>query len=103
MPLDMTGDHRHNRAVHYRRYLSNRPGQRIVVVCVQDFDYHDYDPDRFVDLQSFTSKDEARQTPLQSSDVMQQMDQLDEDDEQGKRQALRIMEALDQHMPYDQL
>jgi len=34
--------------VHYRLYRSARDNDRVVVICVQDFDYPDYDEDRFV-------------------------------------------------------
>ena len=39
---------RYNPDVHYRLYWSNRT-QSLVVICVQDFDYHDYYDDHFVD------------------------------------------------------
>jgi hypothetical protein len=93
MPLDMTGDHRYKRQVHYRRYLSQRD-RRIIVICVQDFDYGDYEPSRFVDLQAFETEEEARLTPLSSRDVAEQMNQLDQDDDLGRLQARRILHAL---------
>lgn len=39
---DWAGDpHRHNRRVHYRLYMGR--DDRPAVICVQDFDYVDYD------------------------------------------------------------
>lgn len=49
---------RHNRDVHYRLYLSH-DGEGATVICVQDFDYYDYDDDRFVGYESFKTEAEA--------------------------------------------
>lgn len=68
MPLDMTGPARWKREVHYRRYLGNDGS--ITVICVQDFDYPDYDPSRFVDLADFPTEPEAAFTPLRPQDVI---------------------------------
>ncbi|MDX3165886.1 hypothetical protein PV516_19050 [Streptomyces scabiei] len=93
MPIDMAGPHRHNPEVHYRRYLSHR-ASRITVICVQDFDYYDYEPSRFVDLASFDSEGEALSAPLQVEDVIGQMCLLDGDDYPGIMQVARILHAM---------
>jgi hypothetical protein len=99
MPLDMTGDHKYNRDVHYRRYLSLRD-HRITVICVQDFDYRDYEPSRFIDLQAFDSDEEARLTPLTAQDVAHEMRTLPEDDDLGFMQGNRILRALNRELLY---
>ncbi|MGP3777006.1 hypothetical protein ACTWJ8_39855 (plasmid) [Streptomyces sp. SDT5-1] len=93
MPLDMTGVHQHAPGVHYRRYLSQRD-HRIIVICVQNFDYHHYEASRFVDLQSFTSEERARLTPLSTADVLHQMERLEGDDTVGALQGQRILREL---------
>ncbi|MGW7283912.1 hypothetical protein ACWGH4_00175 [Streptomyces sp. NPDC054847] len=100
MPLDMTGDHRYNPRVHYRRYLSHRPEQGIIVICVQDFDYHDYEPSRFLDLASFDTDEEARLSPLSAYDVAQKMEQLEPGDNLGHLQARRLLHAMNSHLLY---
>lgn len=57
MPLDLTAPGCHRREVHYRRYLAD--AGRITVVCLQDFDYCDYDTARFIDEAVFESEAEA--------------------------------------------
>lgn len=54
-----TDMNRFNREVHYRLYLSpsdNKP----CVICVQDFDYRDYDSDRFIGPWAFTKEQKAQ-------------------------------------------
>lgn len=51
--------HRYNPEVHYRLYLG-RDGKPSVI-CVQDFDYPDYDQARFLSNRAYTSEDEAQQ------------------------------------------
>ena len=51
---------RFNPDVHYRFYLSHREN-RATVVCVQDFDYRDYDQDRFIGPWAFTDEATANQ------------------------------------------
>lgn len=46
---------RYNPDVHYRLYLSHR-GEGAVVICVQDFDYYDYEEDRFIGYESFETE-----------------------------------------------
>lgn len=50
---------RFNPDVHYRFYLSRRDN-RPTVITVQDFDYPDYDDDRFIGPWSFDDEDTAR-------------------------------------------
>lgn len=53
-----TDFHRFNPRVHYRLYLSPR-NEGAVVICVQDFDYYDYDPNRFLSNEAFTNEADA--------------------------------------------
>lgn len=99
MPLDMTGNHRYNQEVHYRRYLSPRSHQ-VTVICVQDFDYRDYEPSRFVDLAAFDTEEEAELTPLNAQHVADQMSSLPEDDELGRLQGKRILHAMNRQLLY---
>jgi hypothetical protein len=92
MSLDMQGDGRFQRDVHYRRYLHD--DGRIRVVCVQDFDYGDFDPSRFVDLQLFGSEEEGLSMPLHVQDVLEQIRELDEDDDEGLHQSVLIVSTL---------
>lgn len=62
MPLDLTFPGSLNREPHYRRYL--RPDGTIHVVCVQDFDYRDYDASRFVDEDTFPTSVQAETAPI---------------------------------------
>ena len=50
--------HSHNMNVHYRLYDSPRNGP--TVICVQGFDYPDYNPVRFMSPEAYDSDDEAR-------------------------------------------
>ena len=68
MALDMTGPARHQHEVHWRHYLDKQG--RPMVVCVQDFDYPDYDASRFLDAKAFDSEAEARETPIDLLDIM---------------------------------
>lgn len=47
-----------NSDVHYRLYWSKR-SQSLVVICVQDFDYPDYDDNCFVDYVAYTRESDA--------------------------------------------
>ena len=49
--------HRFNSDVHYRLYDSEQFGP--TVVCVQDFDYRDYDGHRFMSYEAFATEAEA--------------------------------------------
>lgn len=49
--------HRHQRDVRYRLYLG-REGP--TVICVQDFDYDDYDTERLLSNRAFTTDENAR-------------------------------------------
>lgn len=97
MPLDMRGPAQYERDVHYRRYLSERE-DRVVVICVQDFDYHDYDEARFVDLASFPDEASAEFTPLRPEDVVEQCRDLPGDGA-AFGQALRLIAAI-KRQPY---
>ena len=94
MPLDMTGDHRYNGAVHYRRYLKRN--DRIAVICVQDFNYYDCDPSRFADLQAFDTELEAELEPLSTDDVTDQLAEMDSDPI-AFAQSRRLIRAINQH------
>ncbi len=50
--------HRHNGDVHYRLYMSHR-GNQPVVICVQDFDYLDYDARRIMSTDAWATETEA--------------------------------------------
>lgn len=57
-PDDYSRDpHRWTREVHYRLYL-DRSGEPVVV-CVQDFDYLDYDARRFLSMSAWDDECEA--------------------------------------------
>ncbi|MFI2790851.1 hypothetical protein [Kitasatospora sp. NPDC018614] len=94
MPLDMTGPARWNREVHYRRYLSNSGS--VVAICVQDFDYPDYDPSRFVDLADFPTEQEAVFTPLRPQDVIDTAAD-NPGDHVAAGQAVRLLAAIGSH------
>ena len=94
MPLDMTGSARWNSRVHYRRYLRN--DGNITVVCVQDFDYPDYDASRFVDLADFPTKQGAAFTPLRPEDVIDTAADSS-DDAVAACQAQRLLVAIGCH------
>lgn len=49
--------HRFQSDVHYRLY-QGREGP--TVICVQDFDYVDYDTEKFLSNRSFTTDEDAR-------------------------------------------
>jgi hypothetical protein len=91
MSLDMRGDARNDRAVHYRRYLDRN--DKVVVICVQDFYYHDYLAHRFVDLAAFDTEAEAEAAPLRPDDVVQQTKGL-HGDGLAVVQALRLLQAI---------
>lgn len=50
--------HRFNPRAHYRLYLSHR-GEGAIVICVQDFDYGDYDLNRILSNEAWDSEAEA--------------------------------------------
>lgn len=49
---------RNNPDVHYRLYWSKRKNA-LVVICVQDFDYFDYDDSCFIDYTAYDTQDDA--------------------------------------------
>lgn len=56
---DATQDpNRGNPDVHYRLYWSKR-SQALVVICVQDFDYFDYDDSCFIDYVAYATEADA--------------------------------------------
>lgn len=87
MGLDLTGEARHERAPHYRRYLG-REG-RATVICVQDFDYQDYEASRFLDSQAFYSRDEAEQMPIDLTEMI-----IAATDRESAEQVLRNLSAM---------
>lgn len=87
MPLDMTNSESSNPLPHYRRYLGF--DGLIAVICVQDFDYDDYDASRFLDFRSFDSEEEARQAPIDLTEMI-----LEASDKEGAAQALRNIRAV---------
>lgn len=63
-PGDWVGDeHYYNPAVHYRLYLSPGTGAPTVI-CVQDFDYYDYDARRIISPEAWDSEGEAEDALL---------------------------------------
>lgn len=52
-----TDPHRHKQEVHYRLYHS--PANGPVVICVQDFDYPDYDANRIMSPDAYDTEEEA--------------------------------------------
>ncbi|WNI19153.1 hypothetical protein [Actinacidiphila sp. ITFR-21] len=63
MSLDLTAPGRYDPEPHWRRYLADNG--RIIVVCVQDFDYGDYDAGSFIDQDTFATREEAEAAPIQ--------------------------------------
>ncbi|MFI0156189.1 hypothetical protein [Streptomyces lydicus] len=94
MPLDMTGDARHNPRVHYRRYLNRH--DKITVVCVQNFDYYDYDESRFADYASFNTELEAQYAPISPDDALDAARELP-GDHAAATQALHLVNAIRAH------
>ena len=94
MALDMRGDHRHTRAVHYRRYLDAQ--DRIVVIRVQSFDYPDYDPARFLDHAAYNTEAEAQTAPFRPGDVTAQC-RGHAGDTDAYHQAMRLLRAMRAH------
>jgi hypothetical protein len=61
---DWAGDeHCNNPAVHYRLYLSPRTGAPTVI-CMQDFDYHDYDARLMISSEAWDSESAAEEALL---------------------------------------
>lgn len=76
MPLNLIGDGYHRRDVHFRHYLG--PDGQPTVICVQDFDYHDYIADRFLSTVIFNTENEALATPIDPSDLIDAADEVGE-------------------------
>lgn len=55
---DYNDPHSYNRSVHYRIYRNK--ADEPVVICVQDFDYCDYDSDRFLSSLSWGNEQDAQ-------------------------------------------
>lgn len=91
MGLDMTGEARFNPGVHYRRYLAT--DGRIAVICVQDFDYRDYDASRFLDTQTFETDEEAHQVLIDLTEMI-----IAASDREGAVQVLRNIRAVREHL-----
>jgi hypothetical protein len=49
--------HRHRQDAHYRLYRAD--GYGPTVICVQDFDYYDYDVSRFLSPEAWDKEEEA--------------------------------------------
>ncbi|MDW4912491.1 hypothetical protein [Streptomyces californicus] len=94
MPLDMTGPSRNDARVHHRRYLT-REGT-IKAIAVQNFDYGDYSPERFVDFGAFATAEEAECTPLNPGDATRHAAESPEDD-LAQLQAERLVRAISAH------
>ena len=94
MTLDMRGPARHTRAVHYRRYLDAE--DRIVVICVQDFDYPDYDPARFLDHAAYATEAEAQTALFRPGDATRQY-RSQAGDAGAYHQAMRLLTAMRAH------
>ncbi|MFG2532760.1 hypothetical protein [Streptomyces sp. NPDC048516] len=94
MPLDMTGDARHNPSVHYRRYLDR--DNKVTIVCVQNFDYYDYDASRFADYASFDTDLEAQYAPISPDDALDAARELP-GDRVAAAQATRLASAIRIH------
>lgn len=56
--VDQDWTNRGNPDVHYRLYWSTRK-QALVVICVQDFDYFDYDDNCFIDYVAYGTQADA--------------------------------------------
>lgn len=57
---DYTDPHRWNPNVHYRLYRSPQDEQPTVI-CVQDFDYYDYDASRFLSRDAWDCERDAEE------------------------------------------
>ena len=86
---DWEGDpHRNNPEVHYRLYLG-RSG--LTVICVQDFDYSDYDARRIISSESWDRESDAQDVLLKILPLVRSLeddliyDLLDEDLQQRIR------------------
>ena len=76
--------------MHYRHYLGR--DDRPTVICVQDFNYLDYDPSRFLDKRAFASEEEAQVTPIDIGDTLEAM--VEAPDRETAAQILRNICAL---------
>ncbi|MFB9483343.1 hypothetical protein ACFFSH_28735 [Streptomyces filamentosus] len=94
MPLDLTCPGNLNSEPHYRRYL--RPDGTIHVVCVQDFDYGDYDTSRFVDEDTFPTSAEAETAPIFTWRLVHAMECGK--DRETRAQAARNLKAVRCHV-----
>jgi hypothetical protein len=90
MSLDLTEPGRHKREPHWRRYLSG--DGRIDVVCVQDFDYFDYNTVRFVDREIFDEKAAAVAADINVGPLLSIIE--DGTDREATAQALCILRAV---------
>lgn len=97
MSLDMIGLGNLGLEPHYRRYL--RSDNRIGIICVQSFDYHDYDAARFVDLQLFDTREEAEFTLITTDDVISVAEETPEDPV-VTGQAQRLIRIINEHGGY---
>jgi hypothetical protein len=52
-----TDSNRHNPEPHWRLYHSKHGGPGVA--CLQDFDYPDYDPNRFMTAQAYSTEEDA--------------------------------------------
>ncbi|MFJ8752323.1 hypothetical protein ACIREO_23750 [Streptomyces sp. NPDC102441] len=94
MPLDLSSPGSLDREPHYRRYLAQ--DGKVRVVCVQDFDYYDYDVSRFVDEATFPTSGEAESAPISTWQLVQALE-TGEDDE-TRAQASRNLDAVRVHV-----
>lgn len=56
-PQNYEDPHRYNRNVHYRLYSSSHGP---TVICVQDFDYEDYDCTKFLSTEAWDEEADAK-------------------------------------------
>lgn len=89
MTLDLTQPGRCNPEPHWRRYLA---GDQVKAVCVQDFDYHDYDTSRFVDSDIFGTEVEAEMAPVNVGPLLDTIQSSG--DREARAQALRNLRAV---------
>lgn len=83
MGLDLTDPmHRASRVVHYRRYLL-AGAEEVAVIAVQDFDYHHYAVDRFLDREAFATRAEALAAPLDLAAMLEATDPPQDDPQTG--------------------
>ena len=95
MALDFTAPGLYRADPHFRRILMR--DNRIGVVCVQSFDYRDYDPSRFADVAVFDSEAEAEASPIAVAPLVSVIESGD--DPEAAAQAYRVLRAISYTWP----